>query len=72
MFMFLHTVLPQLDNIAEQAPFGLLKLGWNWLKHTVLAEMLWEKNIVPAEKEAEQAEYRVSRTGPLYYLWKTI
>ena len=31
-------------------PFGLLKLGWNWLKNTVLAELLWEKNNVPAEK----------------------
>ena len=32
------------------APFAGLKFGWNWLKNTVLAELLWEKNTVPAEK----------------------
>jgi len=26
--------------IKYKATFGLLKLGWNWLKNTVLAEML--------------------------------
>ena len=35
---------------TRKAPFGLLNLGWNWLKNIVLAELLWEKNLVPAEK----------------------
>ena len=38
------------------APFGLLKLGWNWLKNTVLAKILWEKNIVSAEKRSRTSQ----------------
>jgi len=39
-------------KICFLGPFGLLNLGWNWLKNTVLAEMLWEKNTVSAEKRS--------------------
>jgi len=33
-------------------PFGLLNFSWNWLKNTVLTELLWEKKTVPAEKRS--------------------
>jgi len=36
-----------------EGPFGLLKLDWNWLKNTIFAEMLWEKNTITAEKKVE-------------------
>ena len=36
---------------------GLLNLGWNWLKNTVPAELLWEKNNILAEKTSRTVEY---------------
>jgi len=58
------------DGCAPERPrtkvwFDLLNLGLNWLKNTVLAELLGEKNTVLTKKKAEQTEYRVSRTEPL-------
>jgi len=46
-----------------KAPFGLLNLGWNWLKNTVLTELLWEKNTVPTEQTNRIVPFR---TGPKY------
>jgi len=49
-----------------------VRLAETWLKNTVLAEMLWEKNTVPTEKEVEQTEYGVSRMGPsVLFPWKS-
>ena len=35
---------------ALLGPVRLAETWLNWLKNTVLAELLWEKNTVPAEK----------------------
>ena len=49
---------------------GLVRWSEAWLKlaeNTVLAELLWEKKtLFQLKKEAEQAEYGVSRIGPIY------
>ena len=52
-----HFIFDFEETIQPEAPFAGLKLGWNWLKNTVLAEMLWGKNTVPAKKKAEQAKF---------------
>ena len=43
--------------------FGLLKLGWNWLKTLFWLNCCERKTLFRLKKEAEQAEYGVSRTG---------
>ena len=37
---------------AAYSPFGWQNFSWNCLKNTVLVELLWEKNTVPAEKRS--------------------
>ena len=37
--------------------FGWQNFCWNWLKNTVLAELLWEKNTVPAEKRSRTSHF---------------
>jgi len=51
-------------HVQWTPPFGWQNFGWNWLKNTVLTELLWEKNTIPAEKKAEQTEYGVSLRKP--------
>jgi len=36
--------------MKHNGPVRLAETWLNWLKNTVMAELLWEKNTVPAEK----------------------
>jgi len=44
-----HTVFEDLINLF-QLPARPCLAGWIWLRNTVPAEILWEKNTVPVEK----------------------
>ena len=55
-------------------PFAGLKLDWNWLKNTVSAELLWEKNTVPTEKKKgtiffDERGANRSTTDAVWKLW---
>jgi len=39
-----------------RAPFADLNFAWNWLKNTVPAELLWEKNTILAEKTSRTSQ----------------
>ena len=52
-------------NRCTTSPFGLPKLGWKWLKTLFWLKCYERKTLFRLKKEAEQAEYRVSQTGPI-------
>jgi len=57
------SVIPE-KRISNLGPVRLAETWLNWLKNTVLAELLREKNTVPAKKNKQNsADYKVNRTG---------
>jgi len=55
-------------NRCTTSPFGLPKLGWKWLKTLFWLKCYERKTLFRLKKEAEQAGYKISRTGPTCHL----
>ena len=56
------------SNKTIMAPFVGLNLGWNWLKNTVLVELLWEKNTIPTEKTSRTSRFLGKPNGANIYI----
>ena len=51
-------------GLREKYQFGPVRLAESWLKNTVLTELLWEKNTVPAKKRSRTNRIWGKPNGP--------